>query len=203
MDDAKLLARIGAIASLADAAWLSAADGAIVGCPSFGSVPDPNQWDDPNVEAWDAVRLLPYASRLGLAMPRLLLRLPYGRETDECEGLAFEEFTGDTHQHEDYLWGNPALLCALLMIRAYAARGSDGSPGGSLEVDKLPLHMRRTAGETVAQPCAEALLSERALTRISDRGLMVLASLKERDAVRLLRFQSISDPPTSLEGPWA
>jgi type VI secretion system protein ImpC len=202
MDDLKLLARVGAIASLANAPWLSAAESAVVGCPSFDAAPDPNQWDEPDREGWDAIRLLPYASRLGLAVPRFLLRLPYGSETDECEQLAFEEIAGDDHLHEEYLWGNPALLCALLVTRAYAARGSGVRPGGNLEIDKLPLHLRKTAGDTIAQPCAEALLTERALTRMSDRGLMVLASLKDRDAVRLLRFQSVSDPPTSLEGPW-
>lgn len=203
MDDLKLLARLGAITSLADASWLSAADSSVVGCASFGAASDPNQWEEPDLEGWNAVRLLPYASRLGLAMPRFLLRLPYGRETDECDRLAFEEFVEEDQEHEDYLWGNPALLCSLLVIQAYAAGGSGGRPGGTLEVDKLPLHLRKKAGETITQPCAEALLTERALTRMSEHGLMTLASLKDRDAVRLLRFQSISDPPTSLGGPWA
>jgi type VI secretion system protein ImpC len=191
MDDLKLLARLGAIASLAEAPFVSAAEPMLLGCVSFGSAPDPNQWDEPESAGWDAIRLLPYASWLGLATPGFLLRTPYGRETDECERLGFEEMAGDIHQHEDYLWGNPALLCALLATQ-----------GGNLEIDKLPLHVRKTAGEIVAQPCAEALLTERALTRISDRGLMAFASLKDRDAVRLLRFQSVSDPPTSLGGPW-
>jgi type VI secretion system protein ImpC len=202
MDDLKLLARIGAITSLANACWLSAADSALVGCPSFGTAPDPDQWDETDGEAWDAVRLLPYAGRVGLVLPRFLLRLPYGRETDECERLAVEETAGDGHEHEEYLWGNPALLSALLVIHAYAPEGSDKRVRGNLEIDKLPLHLRKTADETVAQPCAEALLSERALTQISDRGLMALASRKDRDAVRLLRFQSVSHPPTALEGPW-
>jgi type VI secretion system protein ImpC len=202
MDDLKLQTRLGAITSLADASWLSAADSSVVGCSSFGTAADPSQWEEPDLEAWNAVRLLPYASRLGLAMPRFLLRLPYGRETDECDRLAFEEFVEEDHEHENYLWGNPAFLCALLVSQAYAAGGSGGRTGGSLEVDKLPLHLRKIAGETVNQPCAEAMLTERALTRVSDHGLMALASLKDRDAVRLLRFQSIADPPTSLGGPW-
>ena len=203
MKDLKLLARVGAIASLANAPWISAADSALVGCPSFDVATDPGQWVEPDNDGWDAIRLLPYASRLGLAMPRFLLRLPYGRETDECEQLAFEEIAGDSHEHEDYLWGNPALLCALLVTRACPAGGSGIRLAGNLDVDKLPLHMRKTGAETIAQPCAEALLTERALTRISDRGLMALASMKDRDAVRLLRFQSVSNPPTALQGYWA
>jgi predicted component of type VI protein secretion system len=202
MDDLKLLARVGAIASLANATWLSAAHGALVGCSSFGAAPDPDQWIEADNPGWDAIRMLPYAGRIGLAMPRFLLRVPYGRDTDECDRLALEEMTADGHEHEDYLWGNPALLCTLLLTQAYSVQGSGMRLGGNLEVGKLPLHMRKAAGETIAQSCAEALLTDRALTRISDRGLMALASIKDRDAVRLLRFQSVSDPPTSLAGPW-
>jgi len=202
MDDLKLLTRLGAITTLANASWLSAADGKLVGCDSFGAVPDPSQWDEPDLEGWNALRLLPYASRMGLVMPRFLLRLPYGSETDECDRLAIEEFAADEHAHDDYLWGNPALLCALLVIQTYAFGDAGIGLRGSLEIGKLPLHLRKTAAGTVAQPCAETLLAERALTRISDNGLMALASLKHRDAVRLLRFQSIAKPVTALGGPW-
>ncbi len=202
MDDLKLLARIGAITSLADASWLSAADSTIVGCTSFGTTPDPRQWDDSDLEGWNAVRLLPYADRLGLAMPRFLLRLPYGDGINECDRLPFEEFPADEHDHEDYLWGNPASLCVLLMIRANAGSESGRQRSRGLEIDRLPLHLRKTTAGTVAQPCAEALLPEHALTQITERGLMAFASIKERDRVRLVRLQSVSDPPTSLRGPW-
>ena len=202
MEDAKLLSRLGAIAKLAGAPWLSGAESTVVGCPSFGTAPDLDMWAKPEDDGWEAVRLLPHAGWLGLAMPRFLLRLPYGRDTDECEKLAFEEMIGEQSEHESYLWGNPALLCALLLLQEVAAHGWEIRPGTNLEVRGLPLHTRRRGGEIIAQPCAEALLTERALTRISDRGLMAVASLKDRDAVRLLRFQSVSNPPTSLNGPW-
>ncbi len=202
MADAKLLARIGAIAKLAGAPWLSAADPSVVGCPSFGSAPEPETWTPPQDDGWEAIRLLPYAGWLGFAMPRFLLRLPYGGDTDECESFAFEEMIGEEPEHEDYLWGNPALLCALLILQDVAAHGWQSRPGMTLEVSRLPLHTWRREGEFVAKPCAEALLTERALARIGDRGVMALASLKDRDAVRLLRFQSVSNPPTSLAGSW-
>jgi len=202
MDDAKLLARLGAIAKLAGAPLLSGAESTLVGCPSFGTVPDPDRWATQEDDGWEAVRRLPHAGSLGLAMPRFLLRLPYGRDTDECETLVFEEMVGEQPEHESYLWGNPALLCTLLLLQEVAARGWEIRPGSILEVRGLPLHTRRQGGEVIAQPCAEALLTERALTRISDRGLMTFASLKDQDVVRLLRFQSVSNPPTALDGPW-
>jgi len=203
MEDAKLLARIGAIAKLAGAPWLAAAAPSVVGCPSFGAAPEPETWTTPTDDGWEAIRRLPYAGWLGFAMPRFLLRQPYGRDTDQCESFAFEEIAGDAPEHEDYLWGNPALLCAMLILQDVAAHGWRFRPGTSLEVSRLPLHVWRREGEFVAKPCAEVLLTERALTRIADRGVMALASLKDQDAVRLLRFQSVSSPPASLAGPWA
>jgi type VI secretion system protein ImpC len=71
-----------------------------------------------------------------------------------------------------------------------------------LELDRLPLHIVAVDGQTVAQPCAETLLTECVATSILEKGLMPLASLKDQDSVRLVRFQSIADPLRPLTGPW-
>jgi hypothetical protein len=41
-------------------------------------------------------------------------------------------------------------------------------------------------------------LIERAVDEFIRRGLMPLVSFKNRNAVRLVRFQSIADPPAAL-----
>jgi hypothetical protein len=46
------------------------------------------------------------------------------------------------------------------------------------------------------------LLTERAGEAISGRGLMPLLSYKNRNAVRLMRFQSIAAPFSPLAGAW-
>jgi type VI secretion system protein ImpC len=71
-----------------------------------------------------------------------------------------------------------------------------------LDITGLPIHIRRTAGDVEALPCAEAVLPERAMERLLDRGLMPLLSMKDGDAVRLGRFQSIAEPIASLAGRW-
>ena len=57
---------------------------------------------------WDELRAIPEASYLGLALPRFLLRLPYGARTSAIESFPFEEMPG-APVHAHYLWGNPAL----------------------------------------------------------------------------------------------
>jgi type VI secretion system protein ImpC len=66
----------------------------------------------------------------------------------------------------------------------------------------LPLHIYLKAGESESKPCAEVLLTEDAVERILEAGLMPLVSFKGRDRVRLVRFQSIADPPRALAGRW-
>ena len=95
--------------------------------------------------AWEALRKLPEASYLGLALPRFLLRLPYGADTDPTERFAFEEMDARP-EHDHYLWGNPALACAYLLAQAFSQDGWDLRPGVVQEIESLPLHVYREAG---------------------------------------------------------
>ncbi|MGO9270987.1 MAG: type VI secretion system contractile sheath domain-containing protein [Terriglobia bacterium] len=203
-DDARLLGRLGKVARAAGAPFLAAASPRVLGCESASEMPSPRDWkplagDDDH--AWAALRQLPEASYLGLALPRFLLRLPYGKATDRTELFDFEEMP-QTPVHEDYLWGNPVFACAFLLAQSFSEYGWDMRPGAYSEIDGLPLHTYREDGEPQLKPCAEVLLTEDAVEQILDRGPMPLVSIKGRDAVRLVRFQSMADPPTNLAGRW-
>ena len=52
------------------------------------------------------------------------------------------------------------------------------------------------------KPCAEVLLTDEAAEMLLDRGFMPLASMKNADRVRVVRFQSVADPPVALAGRW-
>jgi type VI secretion system protein ImpC len=190
--DLELLGRLGAVASLVEAPWISAADPRLAGCDSIHSTPDPADWVAEPSAGWQTVRRLLAARWIGLAMPRFLLRPPYGEQGRRCEALPFEELS-DRPTYDEYLWGNPALACLLLLLQAIAAAGRPVYPGMSLEVGGLPF---------AAQSSAEALLGERAAERILDRGLMPLVAIRDTDRLRLLRLQSIADPATALAGRW-
>ena len=205
LEDVALLARLGTIASLAGAPLLSGAGASLIGCESLAKTPRVEDWTQvPPAEArkaWAALRTAPQAAYLGLALPRFLLRMPYGKETDPIEAFAFEELPSDD-AHEAYLWGSPALAAAYLLAGAFSASGWDLSDALSTEVDSLPMHVRQRDGERYVQPCAEVQLTDRAVEAIIDRGLMPLVSYQGRDVARMPRFQSISDPPGPLAGRW-
>ncbi len=188
--DVQMLGRIGGILRDADAPFLAEAD------PGGGSA-DPAE----GARQWAELRRSPVARWLGLAMPRFLLRLPYGRETSPLENFHFEEMPG-APLHAKYLWGCPAFLCVELLARAFAEDAWGMRPGSHSVVDGLPLHVYEADGEKQLKPCAEVLLSETDLEWILDQGYMALDSVRGLDAVRLVRFQSIADPPSRLAGRW-
>ena len=200
-DDLVFLGRMAAVARAAEAPWIAAADPRLAGCASFHATPDVDDWDKQSHGGWQALRELGGGSYVGLAAPRFLLRPPYGKDTEPCERFAFEELE-NPEEFDGYLWGNPALACAFLLGKTFEERGWAMRPGEVREIGGLPLHVYKRDGETVSLPCAEMWMSERAASRMLERGLMPLASVKNDGAALLVRFQSISDPPAPLSGGW-
>ncbi|MEW5980287.1 MAG: type VI secretion system contractile sheath large subunit [Acidobacteriota bacterium] len=204
-DDIESLGRIAKIASAAGAPFVANAGSSLIGCASLASTPDPDDWsvpgETPATQRWEALRRLPEASWLGLILPRFLLRLPYGKRFDPVESFPFEEM-GASPEHEHYLWGNPCFVAALLIGRTFSESGWDFSEGIQQDVDGLPVHVYEEAGESIAKPCAEILLTQRAADTIASHGLMPLATMKGEDRVRLLRVESVAEPPSRLAGRW-
>jgi type VI secretion system protein ImpC len=196
-----LLAALGAIASQTGGPFLAAADASMLGCRSLLETPDPRDWKVKDKQAWQTLRQSSLAEWIGLAQPRILLRLPYGKTSDPLEYFDFEELLPQ-HAHEDYLWGNPAFACALLIAMAFQTKGWSMQPGDYLDVEDLPAFTFEEEGEAKMMACAEVFLIERAAEAILDRGVMPMISYRNRNAVRLMRFQSIAEPLKALSGPW-
>ncbi len=203
-EDTDFLSRMAAIAYRAGAPFLAEADAHLVGCSSLASTPHPRDWAKlPADQAarWGELRCRTEAAAVGLALPRFLLRLPYGKKTGPLDSFDFEEFP-EMPPHEDYLWGNPAIAVALLLAQSFTEAGWEMRPGTVAEIDRLPLHVYETNGESKSKPCAETLLTEDAAERLLESGLIPVISFQNRDMLRVMRFQSIADPLRSLAGQW-
>jgi len=201
-EDMELLSKLATIANRAGAVLLAEGNPKLVGCSSLNDAPSPGEWKGSDLDAsWEQVRRRPEAASIGLALPRFLLRLPYGSNTSPLESFDFEEFSGPP-PHEHYLWGNPAFALTLLLGQNFNEAGWEMRPGNVSQLENLPLHTYRTNGEVESKPCAEVLLTEEAVERILDRGLIPLISYKGRDSARVARFQSIADPQQQLAGRW-
>lgn len=203
--DTESLARIARIAHASGAPFIAGASPALLGCGAIRDLSEPKKWRDWKASSegagWRRLRSDASSRYLGLILPRFLLRLPYGKLTDAVAQFDFEEMPAGS-EHEDYLWGNPAFLCASLIAGSFERDGWSMQPGDELDIEGLPLHIYKEGGESTAKPCAEALLTEQAAVRILEEGIMPLASMKGKDSVRLVRLQSIADPVKALAGRW-
>lgn len=204
--DCAALARLAGLARQAGGPLVAGIDPRVMGCESMAATPDPDDWkqplDGPGLQAWRKLRSHPDARWLGLAMPRFLLRLPYGRTTTPTESFAFEEMPQQPPAHEAYLWGSPAVACVCLLGQAFNARGWQLHPGLRNRLDGLPVHTWRAGGESHMTPPAETWITDSVAERMLDQGVMPLASSKNSDAILLVRSQSIADPSRPLAGPW-
>ena len=201
-EDIQLLAALGELAAHAGGPFLGGAAAEVVGCRSLAATPDPDDWQplEARMEGqWQTLRRSPSAAWLGLALPRFLLRLPYGQASCETDEFPFEEVPAD-RAHESFLWGHPALVCGALLGPEFVNTGRAPDAGETLELDDLPAYTYEADGETRLLPCTEVRLNDRAALAILRRGLMPLLSYRDRSTLRLARFQSLADPPTALRG---
>ena len=185
--DIGLLAALGLIAQQAGGPFLAAGDTALALA------------DETALAGWQSLRRSQAAPWLGLAAPRVLLRLPYGQRSDPCTAFAFEEFPG-APEHEQFLWGAGSLAATLLIGRAYSAKGWGFEPGDEREIGDLPAYHFVRDGESEMQACAEDFLGEQAGTALLLAGLMPVLSHRHRNAVTVMRFQSVAAPAAPLAG---
>lgn len=193
--DIAVLAALGLLASQAGAPLLAAARPEMLGATSFDT--PIKAWSAP--ASWQALRQSQAAPWIGLAAPRVLLRLPYGTKRDPVECFAFEEL-GPAPANDEWLWGNGAVAVALLIARAFSARGWDFEPGDENEIGDLPACTVDRDGEPDLQACAEFYLGETVGQAMLEAGLMPLLSHRHRNAVTVMRFQSVAEPVGALAG---
>jgi type VI secretion system protein ImpC len=191
---AELLGRLAKIVACAPAAFISS-----VGSDCLDQ--NPRDLHPLIKSAWAALKELPEAGYLSLACPRFLLRLPYGDRTESIEAFEFEEFTAKTGLR-GMLWGNPAVIGALLLGQTFIASGSKLKLGSTLGVDEMPFHYYVDQdGDQIALPCTERFMTSKLSTLLSNQGIVPLVCMKGAPEVRLGGFASVTG--RQLAGPWA
>ena len=207
LEDVDLLDRIAQIAHNLRAPFIAAAGPPFFGSDSFASLPSAKTlarlFEEEQYDAWRTFRKSPQARSVGLLLPRFLLRLPYGTQSDPISSFAFEEGVSGK-DHDKYVWGNPAFAFAVILAREFAESGWLLNPArlaGRLE--GMPLHIYEEGGIAETRPCAEVLLSDEVISSLESEGFMPLVSYRDRDFVVVHCSQSIASPPAILAGRWS
>jgi len=205
IDDVLSLANIGTIAQQSNAPFIAAAHEKLAGCESFAKTADYEDWNyaigEGAEKAWALLRQSPVASYIGLALPRFLLRLPYGNKSKPIDAFKFEEMTAENN-HTDYLWGNPAFIKAECLAQSFNNSGWNMQVGEIFQTDNLPIHYYNDEGETVSKPTAEIMLTEKGGEILNQHGLMSLWSVRNMDCIRSADYQSINENSQKLAGRW-
>jgi type VI secretion system protein ImpC len=203
IDDVAALIRISKIAAAANAPFISHMRPDVFGVHSLDESPDPAGWNlgDHTDEGklWTALRDQTESVYLGMAIPRFLARLPYGADTEPLDSFAFEEFDGGAG-HNSYVWSNPCFAVGQLLAASFAEYGWEMGNRLRQDIEGLPVHVYKSESETVYKPCSEVLLTDTAMQKLMDIGLMPLITYKNSDRVKLARYHSIAD--TALRGMW-
>ncbi len=200
-EDLELLEKVSQVAAAAHAPFLSAASPELLNMDSFTNLDQPRDigkiFESTEYAKWKGFRESEDSKYVALTCPRILMRLPYGRDTAPVEGFNFEEGVDGT-DHSRYLWGNAAYALASKMTQAFATYGwcvaIRGVEGGGL-VDGLPSHTFRTDSGDVALKCpTEIAITDRREKELADQGLVPLVHCKGTDKAAFFSIQSCNKP---------
>jgi type VI secretion system protein ImpC len=200
-EDLELLEKVSQVAASAHAPFLSAASSELLNMQSFTALDQPRDigkiFDSTEYAKWKGFRESEDSKYVALTCPRILMRLPYGKETAPVEGFNFEEGVDGT-DHNKYLWGNAAYALAAKMTQAFSTYGwcvaIRGVEGGGL-VDGLPSHTFRTDEGDVALKCpTEIAITDRREKELADQGLVPLVHCKGTDKAAFFSIQSCNRP---------
>lgn len=195
--DLALLEKVSNVAAAAHAPFISAGAPGLLGLESFTDLPNPRdlakKFETPDYAKWKSFRESEDSRYVGLTLPHVLMRLPYGPDTVPVETFNFKEDVDGT-DHSKYLWGNAAYAMGARLTDAFAKYGWTaairGVEGGG-RVDGLPTHTFRTDEGEIALKCpTEIAITDRREKELSDLGFIPLVHCKGTDFAAFFGAQS-------------
>ncbi|MGC8792037.1 MAG: type VI secretion system contractile sheath large subunit [Bryobacteraceae bacterium] len=200
-EDIELLEKMSQVAAAAHAPFIAAAAPDLLGLDSFTNLGAPRDlakiFESTEYAKWKSFRNSDDSRYVALCLPRVLMRLPYGRDTAPVEAFNYEEGVDGT-DHSKYLWGNAAYALGARLTEAFATYGwcaaIRGVEGGGL-VEGLPVHTFRTDEGDVALKCpTEIAISDRREKELADLGFVPLVHCKGTDYAAFFSVQSCNKP---------
>jgi type VI secretion system protein ImpC len=199
--DMELLDGMSHVAAAAHAPFLTAAGSEMLNLESFTDLGKPRDlakiFDTTEYAKWKSFRDSEDSRYVGLCVPHILMRQPYGRDTSPVEAFNYEEGVDGT-DHSKYLWGNAAYALGTRLTGAFALYGwcaaIRGVEGGGL-VEGLPVHNFKTDEGDIAMKCpTEVAITDRREKELADQGFVPLVHCKGTDYAAFFSVQSAQKP---------
>jgi len=202
-EDMYLLDQMSHVAAAAHAPFISAAGAGMFGLESFTDIGKPRNlakiFDTVEYAKWKSFRESEDSRYVGLCLPHVLGRLPYGPDSQPIEVFNFQEEVDGT-DHSKYLWTNAAYAFAARLTDAFANYGwlaaIRGVEGGGL-VENLPTHTFTTDDGEIALKCpTEVAVTDRNEKLLADLGFIPLVHCKNTDYAAFFSAQAVQKPKT-------
>ena len=202
-EDVEFLAGLGQIASICHAPFIAAAAPTMFHIEGFHEISVMRDlsgvFDSTKYARWNSFRESEHARYVGLALPRVLLRSPYGIRPSLPDEFQYQEETGDG-QH--LLWGNAAFAFGACVAKAFSRFGWCGAirgvEGGGL-VEGLPTWISRVEKEPEVRACVEVQITDRREKEVADLGYLALTQVKNTDFAVFFSSQSCFEPKRYTE----
>ncbi|SFU16271.1 type VI secretion system protein ImpC [Kosakonia arachidis] len=200
--DINLLEQISHVAAAAHAPFLSAIAPGMLSMQNFSDLPRPRDlakmFETTDYARWRSFRQNDDSRYIGLTLPRVLGRMPYGSKTIPAETFSFEEHINENESGSDYLWMNSAWELAGKIVESFEEYGwcasIRGVEGGGL-VQSLPAYnYTSSSGERTLQCPTQVAISDRREKELSDLGFIPLVHCKGTDYAAFFAVQSANKP---------
>ena len=199
--DIAFMEKIAGVAAAAHAPFIAAAGPGLFDMSSFNELGKPRDlgklFESTELIKWRSFRDTEDSRYVTLTLPRVLMRLPYGPDTNTVEDVSFVEDVDGT-DHSKYLWGNPAYVMGERITNAFAQHGWTaairGVEGGGL-VEGLPAHTFLTDEGDIALKCpTEIAITDRREKELNDLGFVSLIHCKGTDKAAFFGGQTVNKP---------
>ncbi len=145
---------------------------------------------------WNSFRQTEDARYVGLMLPRFMLRLPYGPDTQPVKEFNYTENVKGT-DHDKYLWGNSTFAFAANMVRSYIENGwcvQIRGPEAGGKVEDLPVHMYDVGKGKQMKIPTEILIPETREFEFAQEGFIPLSFYKNRNYACFFSANSAQKP---------
>ncbi len=199
--DVELAMLISGVAACAHTPFITAAAPGMFNFDSFTELSGPRDlsklFDGTDAIKWRSFRATDDSRYFTLTLPHVLMRLPYGKNTNPVEGFDYEE-TVDGTDNTKFCWGSSAYALAQNITNAFAlykwTAAIRGVEGGGLVSDLPAFTFKTTDGDLAVKCPTETAITDRREKELSDLGFMALCYCKDTDYAAFFGSQTTQEP---------
>jgi type VI secretion system protein ImpC len=204
--DVALLQEMSRVASSCHCPFIAAAVPKFFGKESVHDLPKiedlHNYMERSEFLKWNAFRQTEDSRYVGLTLPRFMLRLPYGPDTQPVKEFNYSEgVTGE--DHDKYLWGNASFSFAANMVRSFVDNGwcvQIRGPESGGKIEDLPIHLFDVGKGKQMKIPTEILIPETREFEFAQEGFIPMSFYKNRDYACFFSANS-TQKPTEYDDP--